>query len=74
MTDSTTPKTPPPLLTTHQVAEWLQVDRDTLEVWRARGVGPRCSKLTDGPTSPVRYARQDVEEWLAEREIRRCRK
>lgn len=69
-----TEQTPPPLLKPAEVAAWLAVDLGTLEAWRARGDGPRCHKLAGGVTSPVRYARQDVEEWLAEREVRRQRK
>jgi len=64
---------PSPLLKPAEVARWLQIELRTLEAYRARGDGPRCCKLAPGPTSPVRYRRQDVEQWLAEREVRRGR-
>jgi predicted DNA-binding transcriptional regulator AlpA len=57
------------LLTTREVAEWLQLDQTTVEGWRSIGRGPQWSKLSDGPNSPVRYARGDVERWLAERRV-----
>jgi hypothetical protein len=70
MTDD---KIPAPLLTPRDVARWLAVTTDTLEHWRSRGAGPPCAKLDTAPTSPVRYRRQDVEDWLREREVRRGR-
>jgi predicted DNA-binding transcriptional regulator AlpA len=58
------------LLTTREVAEWLQIDQSTIEFWRSIGRGPSWSKLSDGPNSPVRYHRGDVERWLAERRVK----
>ena len=52
------------LLTESQVAELLQVQVSTLRAWRARGTGPRFIKLGPEKNSPVRYARQAIEEWL----------
>ncbi|GAA3037118.1 helix-turn-helix domain-containing protein [Streptomyces glomeratus] len=47
-------------LTPKQVAAQLDVHPGTLANWRAWGRGPRFSKLTDAPNSPVRYRRTDV--------------
>lgn len=64
---------PRPMLTARQVAEWLAVDLATLELWRRQGKGPKCSKLNDGPTSPIRYRAGDVEQFIREREVQRDR-
>lgn len=56
-------KSPPSLLTTIQVAEWLGVRVNTLEHWRSRGRGPSFVRQ-DGW---VRYRREDVEEWIRSR-------
>jgi len=63
-----------PLLRPAEVAALLQIDLRTLEAYRARGDGPPCCKLANGPTSPVRYRRTDVERWLSEREVQQQRK
>jgi len=52
------------LLTQDQVAEILQVHPGTLENWRMRGEGPRFVKLGAKRRSPIRYKREDVEDWL----------
>jgi predicted DNA-binding transcriptional regulator AlpA len=52
------------LLTPEQVAEMLQVHPGTLENWRVRGEGPPFVKLGNKRRSPVRYRRQDVEDWI----------
>jgi len=55
------------LLTPKQVADLLQVKPDTLEAWRGKRVGPTWVKLGDGKRSPVRYRRQDIEDYLKAR-------
>lgn len=51
---------PEPLLTTDQVAAWLQVPADTVRWWRKRGRGPRFVPLG----RHVRYRPADVEAYL----------
>jgi excisionase family DNA binding protein len=58
------PPTRSEYLTTKQAAALLGLGRSTLENWRAVGKGPRFTKLP-GPAGPVRYSREDLEEWLA---------
>jgi hypothetical protein len=55
------------LLTPQQVADLLQVTTDTLEGWRAKRIGPAWVKLGDGLRSPVRYYRQDINDYLESR-------
>lgn len=49
------------LLTSEEVAEWMQVAPSTLCRWRQTGHGPRVIWLS--PSCP-RYRRSDVEAWL----------
>lgn len=51
---------PEQLLTTEQVAEWLQIPADTVAWWRKRRRGPKA--VTVG--RHVRYRPSDVEAWL----------
>ena len=48
------------LLTTEEVAVWLQVAPKTLRNWRSGGIGPTALKLH----SVVRYDRAAVEAWI----------
>lgn len=48
------------LLTTEEVADWLQVSVDTVKWWRARKRGPRSIAVG----KHRRYRRADVEAWL----------
>lgn len=48
------------LLTTGEVALWLQVAPKTLRNWRSAGIGPEALKLH----SSVRYDRAAVEAWI----------
>jgi predicted DNA-binding transcriptional regulator AlpA len=50
------------LMTTEEVAVWLQVAPKTLRNWRSAGIGPRALKLH----SVVRYDRAVVEAWIDE--------
>jgi hypothetical protein len=52
------------LLTPEQVADMLQVHPGTLENWRVRGEGPAFLKLGSKRRSPIRYRRQDIDDWL----------
>lgn len=53
-----------PLLTTAQVAEWLNTTQEALRVMRHRGDGPPYLRLGHKPTSRVRYKKEDVEAWM----------
>jgi predicted DNA-binding transcriptional regulator AlpA len=55
---------PNDLLKTKEVAAWLNVSDEFLEIGRSEGYGPKFCRL--GPSS-VRYLRSDVLRWLAER-------
>lgn len=48
------------LLTTEQVADWLQVPAETVRIWRKRNRGPRSVLVG----KHRRYRRGDVEAWL----------
>ncbi|MHA7297665.1 helix-turn-helix transcriptional regulator [Pseudarthrobacter sp. MDT3-1] len=50
-----------PLLTTEEVAAWLQVAPKTLRNWRSDGIGPTALKLH----GVVRYNRSAVENWIS---------
>ena len=50
------------LMTTEEVAVWLQVAPKTLRNWRSAGIGPTALKLH----SVVRYDRAVVEAWIDE--------
>lgn len=52
------------LLTNQQTADMLGVKRNTLEIWRLHGKGPRFRKLGAGKQAPVRYVEDDVVAWL----------
>lgn len=49
------------LLTSNEVAEWVQVSRATVSRWRQEGQGPRVVWLSPGCP---RYRPADVERWL----------
>lgn len=51
----------PQLMTSAQVAQWLQVKPATLSRWRGQGIGPVCTWLR--PDVP-RYLPTDVEAWI----------
>lgn len=55
------------LLTQEEFAALARVNPQTPAQWRKRGTGPKWLKLGDGPTSPIRYKRSDIREWLATR-------
>ncbi|NNN36057.1 helix-turn-helix domain-containing protein [Streptomyces sp. S3(2020)] len=52
------------LLTPREVAAQLRVHPGTLANWRYQGLGPKYTKLSAAPNSPVRYKRGDVEAYL----------
>lgn len=54
---------PAPLLTPQEVADFLQVPVATVALWRSQRTGPRGYRVG----RHVRYRREDVEAWLAQR-------
>jgi predicted DNA-binding transcriptional regulator AlpA len=55
---------PDDLLSTSEVAEWLGVSTQFLEIGRVKNYGPKFCRLS---TRRVRYLRSAVRAWLAER-------
>jgi predicted DNA-binding transcriptional regulator AlpA len=55
---------PDDLLTTRQMADWLSVSRQWLEIGRHMGYGPAYTTLAP---KIVRYRRSDILAWLEER-------
>ncbi len=54
------------LMNTDQFAEYVGIKPNTAYHWRARGVGPKYIKPTE---RTLLYRRDDVDEWLASREL-----
>ena len=55
-------------LTTIETAKILRVNKATLDKWRQRGHGPKFVRLgAGGSTSPVRYTRRAIADYLAGR-------
>ncbi len=52
------------MMTSPELASFLRVEKQTIRVWRLRGIGPRYVRV--GHTK-VLYRRADVEEWLKAR-------
>lgn len=55
---------PQDLMTTEETAAYLRLQKQTLECWRGRGVGPVFLKLG----RRVLYRRETIEKFMAERE------
>lgn len=53
------------LLTTVQAAQYLALSSKTLERFRLDGTGPTFLKLGPGKRARVRYAKADLDAWLA---------
>ncbi len=60
MTITYSPAVADQLLTTDQVAQYLQVPVATLHQWRYRGEGPKAAKVG----RHLRWRRADVDAWL----------
>ena len=54
------------LMTSKEVAEYLQISESLLNGYRADGIGPVYLKLG----RLVRYRLDDVEKWLSEQEVK----
>ena len=52
------------LLNNEQTAAILGIKPNTLEIWRYKGKGPNFIKFGDHPSSPVRYQRSRVMDWI----------
>lgn len=57
------------MLTLTELCDELQISRSTFYDWRAKGKGPRCLTL---PNGSLRIRRNDLENWLMEREDRKA--
>jgi excisionase family DNA binding protein len=76
MSTSSVPTTYPPArfieslgdyLTVDELAEYLQLSKETIYHWRLEGTGPKATKLG----KHLRYSRANVEAWLKSRTDRR---
>ena len=54
-------------LTVDELAEYLQLSKETIYHWRLEGTGPKATKLG----KQLRYSRANVEAWLNSRTDRR---
>jgi len=54
------------LLSTKRAAEMLDLQPQTLRIWRLKGIGPRYVRY-GGPRGRVTYRESDIEAWIAER-------
>ena len=54
-------------LTVDELAEYLQLSKETIYHWRLEGIGPKATKLG----KHLRYSRANVEAWLKSRTDRR---
>jgi hypothetical protein len=54
------------LLNNEQTSNLLGIKKNTLEIWRSKGKGPPFIKLGSHPSSPIRYQRSRVMDWLAQ--------
>jgi hypothetical protein len=65
------PPVPPPepgeLLTPEQAGKVLHLSARTLEGFRHTGLGPAFAKLGAGRSARVRYRREDLDAWVADR-------
>jgi excisionase family DNA binding protein len=52
------------LMTTEEVARFLQVSPETVRKWRYQNAGPRSIRVS---YRNVRYEKEEVERWLAMR-------
>lgn len=61
MASTKTKKISSPLMSREEVAEYLQIPLNTLDIWRHRG-NPAIPFLKIGST--VKYHREELEKWL----------
>ena len=54
-------------LTVDELAEYLQLSKETIYHWRLEGTGPKATKLG----KQLRYSRANIEAWLKSRTDRR---
>lgn len=63
-----TDMTGPDWLTSQQAADLIGTTDATLRWMRTTGRGPRYYKRGDHIKAPVRYRREDIDQWLRERD------
>jgi hypothetical protein len=61
------PPEPGELLTPEQAGKVLHLSARTLEGFRRSGEGPVFAKLGTGRSARVRYRREDLDAWVADR-------
>lgn len=57
------------LLTTKEASSVVRLSPKTLANWRALGIGPAYTKLSEGNGGRVRYRLADLQRFLAKRHI-----
>lgn len=57
----------PPFMTTAQVSAVTQIKPSTLFAWRRDGGGPPFVRLGEGRGSSIRYPREELRNYLAQR-------
>lgn len=57
----------PGMISTRDLAVFLDVSEGLLMKWRSAGTGPPWTKVGDGAAGLVRYPREDLRTYLAER-------
>lgn len=55
-------------MTSREVADYIRVSYVTLRTWRHEGKGPPYVKFADVTSGPVRYRKQDVDDWMASKQ------
>lgn len=57
----------PAMMSSAEVAEYMGVDKARLAQWRHKGGGPPYVKVTPSQQGLVRYPREELRVWVAER-------
>lgn len=57
----------PGMVSTRDLAVFLDVSEGLLAKWRSTGIGPPWVKVSPGTSGLVRYPREDLRTYLAER-------
>lgn len=57
-------------LSTQEASKYLGIRPNTLARWRSDGKGPAYLKLGEGKQGAVRYLKEDLDIWLAQRRVK----
>lgn len=52
------------LMTTEEVAEYLNIKPKTMKDWRSKGTGPGYMKFGRSRSAMIRYRMSDVDQWI----------